>query len=279
MFARAACNLLRRDAVRRLLNNRILFVDYPFVPKQRWEAGNPHIASLLSRQRETICTSIAGMNSILSAAETITPEYWDNEWLPPVDAIALMSFIARRKPKTYFEIGSGYSTIAARHVVKELRLDTRILSVDPKPRADIDALCDAVIRAPFERLTPEDYRAIEPGDVVFVDNSHYCFQGSDVTSVFLDFLPSLPPGVAVGIHDIFLPYDYPDNWRRRFYNEQYILGTYLLGLGDRAKIELPLCLVINDSSYSSDLKILRSFLDSKRARFHGSALWFISPNL
>lgn len=278
MFARAACNLLRRDAIRRLLNNRVVVVDYPFDPIQRWEDGNPHIASLLGRQRETVRASIAEMASILYVAETITPEYWGNDWFPPVDAIALMSFIARRKPKTYFEIGSGYSTIAARHAVKALKLNTRILSVDPKPRADIDTLCDTVIRAPFEKLVSDDYRAVQSGDVVFIDNSHYCFQGSDVTSVFLDFIPSLPPGVMVGIHDVLLPYDYAGNLRRRFYNEQYVLGAYLLGLGDRAQIELPVFFVISDSSYSSDLKPVRSFLDSKQARFQGSSLWFVSPD-
>ena len=279
MFARAACNLLRRDAVRRFLNNRILVVDYPFVPKPRWQAGNSHIAALLGRQHETFRAWIANVAPILSVAETITPGFWANDWFPPVDAIALMSFIARRKPKTYFEVGSGYSTVAARHVINTMGLSTRIVSIDPKPRTDIDKLCDTVIRAPFEKLVSEDYRAVEPGDVVFIDNSHYCFQGSDVTSVFLDFIPSLPPGVMVGIHDVLLPYDYADNLRRRFYNEQYVLGAYLLGLGDRAQIELPVFFLISDSSYSSDLKPVRSFLDSKQARFQGSSLWFVSPDL
>ena len=145
------------------------------------------------------------MNSVLPVAETVKREYWDNDWLPPLDAIAVMAFIARQKPKTYFEVGSGYSTIAARHVINKLGLGTRIVSVDPKPRADIDKLCDEAIRSPFEKLTPDDYRIIEPGDVVFIDNSHYCFQGSDATAVFIDFIPSLPSGVIIGIHDVFLP--------------------------------------------------------------------------
>ena len=277
MFARAACNLLRRAPVRRLLNNRIIVVDYPYVPNPRWPAGNPHVSALLNRQCETFRAAIAGMNSVLPVAETVKREYWDNHWLPPLDAIAVMAFIARQKPKTYFEVGSGYSTIAARHVINKLGLGTRILSVDPKPRADIDKLCDAAIRSPFEKLTPDDYRIIEPGDVVFIDNSHYCFQGSDATAVFIDFIPSLPSGVIIGIHDVFLPFDYPEFARRRFYNEQYALATYLLGLGNRARVELPLFLVTNDDSYSPDLKIVRSFLDDKRARFQGSSLWFVSP--
>jgi hypothetical protein len=36
-----------------------------------------------------------------------------------------------------------------------------------------------------------------------------------------------------GLHDIFLPYDYPQEWVNRFYNEQYLLTSYLLGGGDQ----------------------------------------------
>jgi hypothetical protein len=278
MFERAACNLLRRDAVRRLLNNRIVVVDHPIDPAPRRHTANAHIAALLNRQCEAFRASIAGMTAALHIAETIAPEFWANEWFPPVDAIALFSFIARQRPRTYFEIGSGYSTIAARHAANVLRLGMRIISVDPMPRAEIDALCDTIIRSPFEKVMSEVYGVVESGDVIFIDNSHYCFQGSDATTAFLDFLPSLPPGVLVGIHDVFLPFDYPEVWRRRFYNEQYLLATYLLGLGDRARVELPAFLVTNDNAYSTDFATVRSFLDGCRARFQGCAFWFVSRN-
>jgi Methyltransferase domain len=275
MFARAACNLLRRDAIRRLFNNRIVIVDYPVEPRRKGQ--NTHVTALVNRQLGAIRASIAGMTDAVPLAETIAPEFWDNEWFPPVDAIALMSFIARQKPQTYFEVGSGYSTTAARHAIDELGLGTRIVSVDPKPRADVDALCDTMIRVPFEQVKPAEYSVVKSGDVVFIDNSHHCFQGSDVETVFLDLLPSLPPGVFVGIHDIFLPFDYPEVWRRRFYNEQYALAAYLLGLGDRARIELPGFLITNDDSYANDLATVRTFIDGKKARFQGCAFWFTSP--
>jgi len=278
MLARLACDLLRRDSVRRLFNNRVVIIDYPLNPAPRWRNGNAHLAVLLDRQRATFRASIAGMTATLPTAETIAPEFWANMWFPPIDAVALMSFIARQKPRTYFEVGSGHSTIVARHAISALGFGTRIISVDPKPRAEIDALCDAMIRAPFEMVTPKDYSVVQSGDVVFIDNSHHCFQGSDVTAVFLDLLPSLPSGVLVGVHDIFLPFDYPEVWRRRFYNEQYLLATYLLGLGDRARIELPAFLVTNDDTYNADFAAIRSFLDRYNARFQGCAFWFVSSN-
>ena len=56
---------------------------------------------------------------------------------------------------------------------------------------------------------------------------------SDVTVFFSEVLPALKPGTIWGLHDIFLPWDYPQEWRDRFYNEQYLLLTYLLGgIGD-----------------------------------------------
>lgn len=48
-------------------------------------------------------------------------------------------------------------------------------------------------------------------DVVFLDGSHRVFMNNDASVFFLDGLPRLPPGVLVGVHDIFLPEDYgPD---------------------------------------------------------------------
>ena len=41
------------------------------------------------------------------------------------------------------------------------------------------------------------------------------------------------------MHDIFLPWDYPEEWRDRFYNEQYLLLSYLLGGADGDEIILP----------------------------------------
>ena len=38
------------------------------------------------------------------------------------------------------------------------------------------------------------------------------------------------------MHDILLPFDYPAEWADRFFNEQYLLASYLLGgaAGDEA---------------------------------------------
>jgi hypothetical protein len=63
---------------------------------------------------------------------------------------------------------------------------------------------------------------------VFFDGSHRVFMNSDVTTFFLDVVPRLPRGVLVGVHDVYLPDDYPPDWARRYYSEQYILAAMLL---------------------------------------------------
>ena len=56
---------------------------------------------------------------------------------------------------------------------------------------------------------------------------------------FTEILPNLPSGLTYGLHDIYLPWDYPDAWRDRFYNEQYLLSSYLLGGANGDQIILP----------------------------------------
>ena len=46
-------------------------------------------------------------------------------------------------------------------------------------------------------------------------------------------------GVLVGVDDIFLPWDYPGEWAGRFYSEQYLLMTWLLGGGGTDEVLLP----------------------------------------
>ena len=56
---------------------------------------------------------------------------------------------------------------------------------------------------------------------------------------FTEVLPSLPEGILYGMHDIFLPEDYPEAWNSRFFNEQYLLACYLLGGANGDEIVFP----------------------------------------
>jgi hypothetical protein len=163
---------------------------------------------------------------------------WNNGFFSGLDAVALHGFIGTLKPPTYFEIGSGNSTKFARHAVRSYGLPSRIISLDPEPRVEIDGICDEVIRQPLEKADTAVFDCLQPGDILFFDGSHVGIMNSDVTVFFLEVLPRLKPGVWVHVHDIFLPWDYPQAWAERYYSEAYMLACWLLG-GDRLKVELP----------------------------------------
>jgi hypothetical protein len=171
--------------------------------------------------------------------DAVTKPFWFNPWFSVLDAASLVGFLLSRRPNRYVEIGSGYCTMFARHAIRSGNLPTILTSIDPKPRAEIDSLCDRVLRTPLENCDPTIFGALEPGDILFYDGSHRILSNSDVTVFFLEILSRLRPGVLVHIHDVFLPADYPPAWDVRLNNEQYILAAMLLCGVTPFKVLLP----------------------------------------
>ncbi len=164
---------------------------------------------------------------------------WDNGWLPSVDGIALYGLVSAAKPRRYFEVGSGNSTKFVARAKKLNSPQTVIVSIDPAPRAEIDLLCDQVIREPLQNINVDFFNQLMPGDILFIDGSHRMLQNSDVTVFYLDILPHLKPGVIIGQHDILLPWDYSMEWAQRMYSEQYALASVLLAAEDAFEIIFP----------------------------------------
>lgn len=182
------------------------------------------------RESLALVTSYRGdLEAIAWRDEDPREPSWDNLYLPGLDGAALYAFVRARAPKRYVEVGSGNSTKFAARAKRDGGLATRIVSIDPFPRAEVDELCNEVIRRPFELVSLDLFGDLEPGDVVFFDGSHRVFMNSDTTAFFLDVLPELAAGVLVGIHDVFLPSDYPPQIAPRWYSEQYLLAAMLLG--------------------------------------------------
>jgi hypothetical protein len=164
---------------------------------------------------------------------------WDNDWWSGIDSAMQYVALRDRRPANYIEVGSGFSTQFARRAITDHGLPTRITSIDPHPRAEIDALCDEVVRSPLEATDLSLFDALQPGDIVLIDCSHCAFMNSDVVVVFLDVLTKIPEGVLVGFDDIFLPWDYPPGWEGRWYGEQYVLASMLLGGADGWTVRFP----------------------------------------
>lgn len=198
---------------------------------------------------------------------------WKNPFLPGLDGVALYCFVRDRAPATYLEVGSGNSTRFVARAKADAGLATRIVSIDPHPRAEVDALCDEVVREPAELVDPARLRDVVAGDVVFFDGSHRVFSNGDTTAFFLDVLPELPPGVLVGIHDIWLPDDYPESWTDRWYNEQYLLACLLLGGAPWLQTVLPAWYVSRHTELPSELEALWSSPALAGVERHGGAFW------
>lgn len=106
---------------------------------------------------------------------------WSGVPYCPFDALALYTMIRTKKPKIYFEIGSGITTCFAHKAIRDGNLPTRIISVDPEPRAKINPICDQIIREGLEKCDLSIFDELQSGDILFFDGSHRSFMNSDVT--------------------------------------------------------------------------------------------------
>ena len=264
--------------------NRLFITDYAYFPSPRAiekAAGGIQIEAIFKKNEvlmrntlKAIAQHVRTLKLVPRIASAPLAPCWENPWFPPFDGAALYGLIAVNKPSHYIEVGSGISTRFARQAITDLGLSTKIISIDPHPHNPVDGLCDEIIVERAENMPAEFWNNLKANDIVFIDNSHRCFPGSDVTVFFTEVMPALPPGVIYGIHDIFLPFDYPSAWNERFYSEQYLLMTYLLGGFGRDEILLP----VNWLTHQSQLHGILDELWNEKILFdglmtHGGAFW------
>ena len=152
-----------------------------------------------------------------------------------VDAASLYGFVRHLVPRMIIEVGCGQSTHVMRRAANDIASTNaeppQIVCIDPVPRKDISSVADRIIYSSILVAKDVPFDQLTVGDMLFIDGSHYAFGGSDATYLFLEILPRLAPGVVVHIHDIFLPFEYPLEFTRRLYGEQYVLAPMVL---DRA---------------------------------------------
>jgi hypothetical protein len=248
---RAAVARRARRLADRLDGRLSLALDYPTSAENRPRYGfgrpaHPGLAEIISSHAgdyraalEMILRYQEALGSIPPSSGGALEPAWRNPYLPALDGAAIYAFLRDRRPRRYLEIGSGHSTRFAARAKHDGGLATQIVSIDPFPRAQVEALVDTAIRHPLETADLAVFDPLESGDVVFMDGSHRVFMNSDATVFFLDVLLALPPGVLVGIHDIYLPDDY-DPWEiQDFYSEQYLLAMALLTGAARLRPVLP----------------------------------------
>lgn len=202
---------------------------------------------------------------------TMMPAY-NNDFLPGLDMIAIYTMIQKYKPSKYVEVGSGNSTKVAFQAIQNLP-NTEIISIDPQPRAEIDQLATTIIRKPFEDIDFDFLFSLQANDILFIDNSHRILPNSDAMVFFLEVLPKLAKGVIVHIHDIYLPYDYPQFMCDRFYSEQYGLAMFLLANSEKYQTVLPNYFISEDPQLSAIVAPIFEHSNLRNVERHGGSFW------
>jgi len=265
--------------------HQTVHLDYKVDAKPRFpKEGHPQLYAIIDANRAEYAATLSSFLNFSEQIQSIkklseesdeNQPAWNNDFLPGLDIVGIYGIIATKKPKKYIEIGSGNSTKVARKAIEDQKLSTEIISIDPYPRANIDHLSDKVIRKPFENLEDISFivEELNENDILFIDNSHRVFPNSDAMICFLELLPRLKKGVIVHIHDIYLPYDYPQFMCDRFYNEQYMLAAFVLANPEKYHTLLPNFFISEDKELSSIISPIWQHKNLTGVETHGGSYW------
>ena len=262
-----------------------LALEYKVDFKPRYGHGlppHPQLYDIINANREDYKSILEKMLECRNAFFTIKKASaqpnplkptWNNGFLPGLDIMGIYTIICKFAPQNYIEIGSGNSTKVAFKTIDHLRMSTQITSIDPFPRAEIDALAHKIIREPFENIDFSFIFKLRPNDILFIDNSHRVLPNSDAMVFFMEVLPKLPKGVIVHIHDIYLPYDYPQFMCDRFYSEQYMLAAFIMANPQRYQPLLPNYFISEDKELSAILDPIWQHAALQGVEKHGGSFW------
>jgi hypothetical protein len=151
------------------------------------------------------------------------------------DAVTLYAMLRLLKPRRLIEVGCGFSTrvvaMAVRRNVAENH-PCECLFIEPYPPEDLrrNPLPGPLLEQKVQDVPLATFENLGQNDVLFIDTTHIVKAQSDCVYELVQILPSLRSGVHIHIHDIFTPFDYPEEWlldRLWPFNEQYALECLL----------------------------------------------------
>ena len=264
-------------------SGRMALLDYAVHPLPVYTKEQPHqqllqlIEQHKSNYHELLQQALKLTDIFLRIKEdkeirNATEPGWNNQFLPGLDMVMLYTLLSSLKPKRYVEIGSGSSTKIAAKAKIEQGLSYTITCIDPSPRKEIASVADNWLNVCLQQAPISLFEQLEASDVLFFDGSHLLYANSDVQWFFMEILPRLKKGVVVQVHDIYLPYDYPQNMCDRFYAEQYMLATMLLSNADRYEIISPNFYMSEDEELKQILQPL--WKELPKVETHGGSFWF-----
>lgn len=162
--------------------------------------------------------------------------YFQNPYFGHGSAIILYSLMRHFAPRKIVEVGSGFSS-AAMLDVNDRFFDGRIefTFVEPYPArlrsllTETDQARHRIHEDIAQHVPASVFTSLQADDFLFIDSSHVAKVGSDVVLLLTEILPTLQPGVIIHIHDIYWPFEYPEDWvlAGRAWNEAYLVKAFL----------------------------------------------------
>ena len=171
--------------------------------------------------------------------------FFHNEAFCHCDAIILHCLLRHFRPRRVIEIGSGFSSCVTLDTNRLFLNDSiQCVFIDPYSTVlktlrggNVEGL--HIIPKRVQDVPLDVFTELDSGDVLFIDSSHVSKVGSDVNHILFNILPALRPSVRVHFHDVFYPFEYPENWivNGRSWTEAYLLRAFLQ-FNDTFEIEL-----------------------------------------
>ncbi len=217
------------------------FVPHRYAAAVQAPSGYPELEPLFRRAEPAFREVLAAIDrhgDIVGRFDGARPPQprWQQDWFPGLDGAAAYALVREARPARIVEVGSGHSTRFLARAVIDGGLATEMLCIDPAPRADVAGLAHAVaLQVRRTTLQTGALPALAPGDMLVIDSSHLALPGTDVDLLFGRVLPTLPAGVLVHVHDVFLPDGYPAEWAWRHYAEQMVVAAWLAAGGLRLR--------------------------------------------
>ncbi|GGF75920.1 hypothetical protein GCM10007301_39880 [Azorhizobium oxalatiphilum] len=152
------------------------------------------------------------------------------------DGSVLYAMIRRHRPRQLIEIGCGWSSACALDAIeRELGGACDVTFIEPYPQLVRDLMATRpfphrLLPVPVQEVPLAEFARLQRDDILFIDSTHVLKTGSDVWYELCEILPALAPGVIVHFHDVFWPFEYPEEWvleQNRSWNELYGLRCFL----------------------------------------------------
>lgn len=167
--------------------------------------------------------------------------YYNNIYFNKTDALALFFIIRSFKPKKIIEVGSGFSS-AMMSDINRIYFENQInlTFIEPYPKrlhsliGNVKTGNVTVIEDFVQNISPNVFKELQRGDLLFIDSSHISKVGSDLNFLLFNIFPMLNAGVVIHFHDIFNSFEYPYDWIKKgiCWNEAYLLRAFLMNNKD-----------------------------------------------